>query len=135
MGIFTAIASSTGTFDAVSAASAVYGTAVFCGTDAKSVDGLVANVTCKAETNTFTITPKWQVSADNSTWVDAAVANNAANVTLATGTSGTDAAVSRCIAAPDLSACNWVRLALVAGGTTGSTSDTYTISYTYRDPR
>lgn len=134
MTLFSNAKSSTGTLDAVGAGSAVYGTAVFCGSDAQTVQGLVANVTVDIETNTLTVTPKWQVSADNSTWVDAALPNNAANVSLGAGTSGSDATITRCIAAPDLSACKWVRLALVAGVTTGATADTYTISYNWRDP-
>lgn len=132
MALFQLVSATSGTFNGVTSGSAVNGTAVFLGGQNKRTTGLAANLTVLAETNTFTITAKWQVSADNSTWVDASLANNAANVTLATGTSGTDTAVSRYLPAPDLSAANYARVVLVAGGTTGGSSDTYSISYNFR---
>jgi hypothetical protein len=61
---------------------------------------LSANVYAKATTNTLTITGKWQVSDDGTTFRDAYIANRPANVTIV---AGTGAAVSDniCVAAPD----------------------------------
>lgn len=42
----------------------------------------------KITTNTLTYTLKWQVSVDGTTWDDVRPSNNAAVVTLATGTGG-----------------------------------------------
>lgn len=93
---------------------------------------LGALVTVLAETNTLTITAKWQVSNDGSTWVDVALPNNAANVALATGTAGADVAVTRLIVAPDaVYGCRYCRIAIVNGVATGATVDTYTLSYNY----
>lgn len=61
---------------------------------------LSAKVYAKATTNTLTITPKWQVSDDGSTWRDAKPSNNAANVALVTGT-GSAVTDTVQIAAPD----------------------------------
>ncbi len=93
---------------------------------------LSALVTVKAETDTLTITAKWQVSNDASTWVDVALPNNAANVALATGTSGIDAAVTRAIMAPDaVYGWHYCRIAIVNGVATGAAADTYALSYCY----
>lgn len=57
--------------------------------------------TVLADTNTLTITGKWQVLDHAGNWVD--VANepqNPAGVALATGTAGADTAVTRVIPAP-----------------------------------
>jgi len=85
-----------------------------------------------AETNTLTITAVWQVSDDASTWYDLATSNNAANVALATGTSGADPVVSRAIPCP-AEAYGWRNVRAVArvGVTTGTSSDLYTITYRY----
>lgn len=50
------------------------------------VGTLSATVYAKATTNTLVITGKWQVSNDNSTWLDAYPANRPANVAIVTGT-------------------------------------------------
>lgn len=93
---------------------------------------LSALVTVKAETDTLTITAKWQVSNDGSTWVDVALPNNAANVALATGTSAADAAVTRAIMAPDaVYGWHYTRVAIVNGVATGASTDTYSMSYCY----
>ena len=90
-----------------------------------------ARVYAQATTNTLTLTPKWQVSADGSTWLDVKLANNAANVTLVTGT-GSAVAATIALAMPD--ACyGWLysRVSLLTGGTTASTGDEYNIGYNY----
>jgi hypothetical protein len=87
-----------------------------------------------AETDTLTITGKFQVSHDNSTWFDlAGDAQNPANVILATGTAGADAAVSRVLPVPP-AALGWeyVRAAVVNGVASGTTSDTYAFTFAFR---
>lgn len=123
-----------GDFSAVTAGNALAATALFTGKEFQKVRGLMAKVTVLAETNTLTLTAKWQVSRDNSTWVD--VANgpqNAAGVALATGTAGADTAVTRYIMCPDdiTYSTPWVRLAIVVGAVNGTVNDTYAISYDY----
>lgn len=86
------------------------------------------NVT--AATSTLTITGKFQVSTDNSTWYDlAGDAQNPANVILATGTSS---AVTRVLPIPS-GATRWpyLRAAVVVGATTGATGDLYAFTFNY----
>lgn len=86
-----------------------------------------------AETDTITITGKWQVSDDNVTFVDMPTQNNAANVVLATGTAGADAAVTLAIPAPlAISGRKWVRAAVINGVATGNTVDTFSMTLNYR---
>lgn len=127
--------SSSGTFNTLAAGSVVGGTAVMMGDNARQkVRNLSALAVVDAETDTITISGKWQVSNDNSTWVD--VANgpqNAASVVLATGTAGADASVTRAFPAPDaVYGWRYARFALTNGVVTGNTADTYAISYCYR---
>jgi len=87
-----------------------------------------------AETNTLTLTGKFQVSNDNSTWYDlAGDAQNPANVVLATGTAGADAAVSRVLPVPP-AALSWryIRAAVVNGVIQGESVDTYAFTWQYR---
>jgi len=87
-----------------------------------------------AETDTITITGKFQVSADNSTWYDlAGDAQNPANVTMATGTAGADATVNKVLPVPT-EALGWkyVRAAIVNGVATGGAADTYAFTFYYR---
>ena len=122
----------------LAAGSVVGGNAVDIGDNARQkVLNLSALVTVDAETSTLTITAKWQVSNDGTTWVDVTNGTqNAAGVALATGTGGADAAVTRAIPAPR-AVYGWrkARLALVTGVASGTTSDTYSISYCYRTGR
>lgn len=126
--------SSSGDFNGLSA-STVNGTAVDMGDNARQkVRNLSALVTVDCETSTMTMTGKWQVSNDGSTWVD--VSNgpqNAAGVTLATGTAGADASVSKAYPAPE-AAYGWrkARFCITNGVASGTTSDTYSISYCFR---
>lgn len=87
-----------------------------------------------AETNTLTLTAKFQVSDDNSTWYNlAGDAQNPANVLVATGTAGADAAVSVVLPVPP-AALGWkyVRAALVNGVATGAAGDTYAFTFRFR---
>lgn len=97
---------------------------------------LTALVVPNAKTNTLTIAGKWQVSDDNSTWVDVIPVNNAATVVLVTGT-GSDVTVTRCVEAPNgLNGFSFVRFALVTGtAVADGTDDKGTISYRYQKVR
>lgn len=127
--------SSSGNINGQAAGSVVGGAAVDLGDNSyQKVRNLSALVTVEAETASLTFTAKWQVSNDGSTWVDVANGSqNAAGVALATGTAGDDPVVSRSIPAPD-SIYGWrkARIALVTGGATGATADTYALGYCYR---
>jgi len=127
------IGASSGNLNTLTSGSEVDGNAVFLGGAYRKVASLSALVTVLAQTNTLTIAAKWQVSNDKSTWVDVANGSqNAAAVVLQTGTSGTDVAVSKAIPAPDaIYGWKYARIALVTGGTTGATADTYAMSYCY----
>jgi len=94
---------------------------------------LSALVIVDAETNTRTLSAFWQVSEDGSTWYDVAGApNNPANVVLATGTAGADAAVTEVIPAPAaVYAWSFARCSVVNGVATGGATDTYSIQYKY----
>jgi hypothetical protein len=88
-------------------------------------------VTVDAETTSITLTGKFQVSNDNSTWYDlAGDAQNPANVTLATGTGGADASVDRVLPVP-MGAFGWkyIRAAVVNAGATGAAVDTYAFTF------
>jgi hypothetical protein len=87
-----------------------------------------------AETNTLTLTGKFQVSLDNSTWYDlAGDAQNPANVVLATGTAGADTAVTRVLPVPPAAlGWNWIRAAVVNGVATGAAGDTYAFTFQCR---
>lgn len=127
--------SSSGTLDTLVAGTTTGGTAVTMGDNSRQkVRSLSALVTVDAETDTITITGKWQVSNDGSTWVDVAHGTqNAAGVVLATGTGGADAAVTRCYQAPD-AVYGWkkARFAIVNLVATGAAVDTWAIGYQYR---
>jgi len=122
-----------GNINGITAGSAVAGASVFIGGEVQRVNYLSAIVEVDAETENITMAVKWQVSNDNSTWLDVAnaPANTAATV-LATGTSGPDAAVKKVIPAPDtVYGYRYARAAIVVGATTGTTNDTYSIGYSY----
>lgn len=95
---------------------------------------LSANVYAKATVNNLTLTAKWQVSDDNSTFRDCKLPNNAANVVMVTGT-GSAVTDTLCLEAP---ACvygkRYARLIVVSGAASGSGlgSDEANVSYNYR---
>lgn len=98
------------------------------------VGTLAANILAKATTNTLTITGKWQVSDDNSTWRDAYLPNRPANVVIVTGT-GSAVTDNISVAAPD--GCyshrytRFIALSGVASGG-GAGTDEATISYSFQ---
>ena len=107
------------------------GNAVFMGNVARKVANLQAVVNVTAATATLTWTGKWQVSNDNSTWVDCKGPNNAAAVAIATGTSAATGDVS--YDAPlAVYGARYARFALVNGVATGGATDLYAIAYSYR---
>ena len=92
--------------------------------------GLSARVTVTADTATITLTPRWQVSDDNSVWVDLFQPNNAAYVIQATGTV---AAVLRHISAPQgVFAHRFARVVVQVGVATGQVADVGNIGYNYQ---
>jgi hypothetical protein len=96
---------------------------------------LCAEVTVDAETSTLTIYADWQVSDDATTWLLLAPENNAANVVLATGTGGADAAVTKVIPAPAAAySFRYARCAVRNEVATGAATDTYSIKYHYLKP-
>lgn len=124
-----AVASSSGAFTTKDASSAVTaGTAVLT-KDVTPARGIVANVSLGFYTLNLAVRGKWQGSADNSTWTDFAESNNAAQVTMQSSTGTFSAAV---VAPPGVLAKEYARYALyIVGGSTGTASDTYTVSYSY----
>jgi hypothetical protein len=126
-------AATTGDFDSDAAGTVNAGASVFMGLVRPG--SLSAEVTVDAETNTLTMTGQWQISDDGSTWVSVQPSNNAADVTLATGTGGADAAVTVVLDAPG--ACYgamYSRFTVVSGVTTGAATDTTSILYRYAKP-
>ena len=96
---------------------------------------LSARVTGAARTNTLTVSARWQVSFNNSDWLEiAASPNNPANVVLATGT-GSDGAFDRVLPAPDgVYAYPYARIQLYTGvGSADGTNDLGATSYNYRE--
>ena len=124
-----------GTLDTLVAGTTTGGTAVELGDNSRQkVRALSALLVLDVETSTITVSAKWQVSNDGSTWVDVANGSqNAAAVVIGTGTAGADAAITRMIPAPD-AIYGWrkARIALVNGVATGGAVDTYSMSYCYR---
>jgi len=90
--------------------------------------------TVLAQTTNLTLTGKFQVSDDNSTYYDlAGDAQNPANVLIATGTAGVDTAVTRVLPVPP-AAFGWkyLRAAVVNDVATGAIGDTYDFSFRCR---
>lgn len=124
-----------GTLNTLVAGSVVNGSSVVLGDSVRAkLKMLSAVVGGTAATATLTIAGKWQVSNDNSTWVDLANgAQNAASVVLATGTS---AAFVKAIPSPDcIYAYPFARFSLVTGVATGAAGDLYSIGYSLRTSR
>jgi hypothetical protein len=127
----------TGTATGVTAGSAVSGNALFLGSNTQKVTDLSAVLSVDAETNTLTMTTRWQVSNDSSTWHTIAHApQNPAGIPIATGTGGADATVNTVSPAPEQAlAYQYARCQIVIGAATGTDDDTFSIGYTYRVPR
>ncbi len=99
-----------------------------------AIGSMSANVYALATTNTLTITAKWQVSDDNSTWRDCKLPNGALNVALVTGT-GSAVTDTLCLAAPDcVYGKPYARVRLVSGTGSGGglAVDEGSVSYNWR---
>jgi len=131
MALRNAVAATSGNLNTLIAGSVQAGTAIFMGQSWRKVLGLSALVSVTAATSTLTLAAKWQVSVDNSTWLDVANGTqNAASVVLATGTA---AIVTKVIPAPDVVyGYPYARVAVVTGVTTAAAGDLYAMSYSYR---
>ena len=76
---------------------------------------LSAIVYCKATTNTLTLTVKWQVSSNGTTWYECYSQNNATLIDQVTGT-GSAVTATRSISAPDaIYGMNYYRCVVVSG--------------------
>lgn len=125
----------TGTVTGVASGGTVAGSAVFMGGQDAKVKALSALVSVTALTNTLTFKARWQVSTDNSTWyVCAGSPDNPANIALTTGVTPQVATPGIAVIPAPSSVEGWsyARMQLVVGGTTGTTNDTYSIGYSYR---
>lgn len=100
------------------------------------IGSLSSLVTATLTSGTLTVTAKWQVSDDATTWYDCSPLNNAANVTLATGT-GTAVATNKMLEAPQgCYSWNFARVQLVTGAATADgAADAGTVSYRYLKDR
>lgn len=125
------VSSSSGNLDTLVSGSVQAGNAIFMGNIAPKLKSLSAKVAVTAATSTITLAAKWQVSNDNSTWVDVAhEPQNPAAVVLATGTA---AIVTKVIPAPEaVYGWMWARVAIVTGVTTAGATDLFAIGYNYR---
>jgi len=112
------------------AGTATGGTALAMGTYARKYAFLSAKCVLLAETNTITLEAQWQVSVDNSTWLNIKVPQNPANVAVGTGTGGADSAVTVVIdAPPGVYAFPYARIAVINRVATGAAGDTYAFTY------
>lgn len=113
----------------------VAGNKVFMGGTTPKVDNLSALVAVTANTSGLTFTHSWQVSVTASTWYTVKDPFNATTtVALATGASGGgNVANTKVIPAPtEIKGWAYARLILTVAGGTGTTSDVYSIGYSYR---
>lgn len=131
MAIRSNVSASNGTLNTLVSGSVVPGTAIFIGRAYNKIRALSARVQLTAATATLTMATKWQVSVDNTTFVDVVNGTqNAASVVLATGTA---AIVTKVIPCPELVyAYPFCRLSVVTGVATGAAGDLWVIDYTYR---
>lgn len=92
----------------------------------------------KITTNTITYTLSWEISADGgTTWVPVAPANNAANVTLATGTGSGVTAEKVIDAPPSAYGHHLVRAKITTGAAAGggaAVDEIQAFSYNWRKP-
>lgn len=95
--------------------------------------GISANLYLQVYTLNLAIRGKWQGSTDNSTWVDYAPENGAAQVTLLSDTGTRTVSV---VAPPAVMSKRWARYGLyIVGGSTGTASDVVTMSYSLANQR
>jgi hypothetical protein len=124
----------TGNANGLVSGSVIAGSSINVGDSVRTkLKSITALVSFTAATATLTATVKWQVSNDNSVWVDIVGSSNATSVVLATGTS---AIVTKAIDAPaGILGWRWARAVIVTGVATGASGDLYSISYSQRTSR
>lgn len=89
---------------------------------------LSALVTLGVVTAGLGLLPKWEVSADRSTWYTAAPDDPSTPVALGIGAATVQASSA-------VYGWNWARCSLVVTGASGQASDTYQISYSFERTR
>lgn len=90
---------------------------------------LYATIAMGVKTSSLTMTPSFQHSDDNSTWVDCAPLNNAANVATAAGT-GSLVTTTKTIPLVDARTFKFVRAIITtAGATAHATDDVMSCTY------
>lgn len=104
-----------------------------------AVGSLSARVKALADTNTLTLTAKWQVFTKGGSWIDVANGTqNATAVAFATGTGGADVAVERVFTAPDaVYGYSRARLVITSGTGVGGgagVDEIQALDYYYRRP-
>lgn len=124
----------TGDATGVGAGSVVSGNVVHMGNRGSFKTDLSAYVNVTANTSGLTMSPKWKVSDDNSTWYEVADQVNSAVVALATGASGGgNVNGAKVIPAPSaIKGWQFARMDVEVGGATGTTNDVWSVGYSYR---
>ena len=126
----TAFGANSGAFTANDASSAVVTPSASVNTAEVEGGALCANVYVSLYTLNLAVRGKWQGSTDGTTWVDYVPENNAANVTMQSGTGTYTASVAAPVA---VNSKKYARFGLyIVGGSTGTASDTYIVSHDYR---
>ena len=92
---------------------------------------LVCNLYVQATTNSLAIAGKWQVSSDGSTFYDLFSENNAANVTVVTGTGSAVASTRRVSAPLGVYAYKYARYAITHTGASAGAGDEWSQSVNY----
>lgn len=96
---------------------------------------LSARVAVTATVNTLTLTGKWQVCDDGTNWYDCFPSNNAAQVTIVTGT-GSPVSSTRRVDAPSAVYGHRSARYVITSGVgvaAGAGSEDYAIGYDYRE--
>jgi hypothetical protein len=92
---------------------------------------VVARVEMLVNTTSLTMAPSWQVSTDNSTWLNLKPMNNAANVATAAGT-GSDVTTTVGLVLGGPFPFRYARAVITtAGATAHATADKLAVSYNY----
>jgi hypothetical protein len=124
---YRSLAAASGNFNGGAAGTHLHGTALRL--ENVKPGSLSAYFDTTATTSTLTISGFWEVSADNSTWVDVSTLNNAALVAITTGT-GSAVTGDKVIPFPDgLLGWKYARATAINGVTTGATADAAVITY------
>lgn len=94
---------------------------------------LCAEVDVTAATSSLAVYLKWQVSHDNSTWID--VLNGPQNPAAVALVTGTASKITRAVEAPAaVYGYSYARAVLYSGGATGSAGDAVGVGYNWSKP-